>query len=258
MLSACGGSVGDGSVTVTGNVAGLDSLGFRGDSLIAEAERAPVVLDSLRAEARAEMAKAEMGGAAVASATAAGTLNAPAGKARDAAADAGVANAALSAGSLMSRRAQARGDSMARAFAAKLTGAGSGADRAKGDTARGQLVWQGTEPARSVVLRIGNTTVALSGMATTGMSKLVGSEVVVRGVRITPRDIVVSDFFVRAADGVPAYDGVLQPDGSLRLTDGSGVRRVPLPGALQGMSGARVWIAVKDNRPFAYGLIAGR
>lgn len=252
-LAACGG--GDGSVTVNGDVAGLDSLGFRGDSLLAEADRAPLVLDSLRAAARAEMAKAETD---TQSATAAGTLAGPKGRVRDAKTDAGIANAALSAGNVISRRAQARGDSMARAFAAKLTGGGSGADRARGDTLRGQLVWQGTEPVRTVVLRTGSTTVSLSGMATTGMSKLVGSEIVVRGVRITPRDIVVSDYFVRAADGIPAYDGTLQPDGSLRLTDGSGVRRVPLPGSLQGMHGARVWIAVKDNQPYAYGLIAGR
>jgi hypothetical protein len=86
----------------------------------------------------------------------------------------------------------------------------------------------------------------------------VGSEVVVRGVRVSPRDVVVAEYFVRAADGVPAYDGVILGDGSLRLSDGSGVKRVPIPIGMQGMTGARVWVAPKDGKPQAYGLIQAR
>jgi hypothetical protein len=254
VLLACG-SIGDGGVTVKGDIEGLDTLAFRGDSLLAQADRAPMVLDSLRLAAQAEFEQALKdslsGGSRVATGAGDGTLAAPGANERD-------ATGALTAGTIMSKRAQARGDSMARAFAAKMTGGGAGADRAHGDTVRGQLIWQGTEPARSVVLRTAKSTIALSGMATTGMSKLVGSEIVVRGVRITPRDVVVSDFFVRAADGVPAYDGTILPDGGLKLTDGSGTKRVPLPSAMQGLTGARVWVAVKDGRPFAYGLIANR
>lgn len=253
-LVACG-SIGDGGVTVKGDIEGLDTLAFRGDSLLAQADRAPMVLDSLRLAAQADFERAlkdSLGGrTSVATGAGDGTLSAPGANERD-------ATGALTAGTIMSKRAQARGDSMARAFAAKLTGGGTGADRAHGDTIRGQLVWQGTEPARAVVLRTPKFTIALSGMATTGMSKLVGSEVVVRGVRITPRDVVVSDFYVRAADGVPAFDGTILPDGALKLTDGSGTKRVPLPSAMQGLTGARVWVAVKDGRPFAYGLIANR
>lgn len=253
-LFACG-SIGDGGVTVKGDIEGLDTLAFRGDSLLAQADRAPMVLDSLRLAAQAEFEQALKdslgGGSRVATGAGDGTLASPGANVRD-------ATGALTAGTIMSKRAQARGDSMARAFAAKMTGAGAGTDRAHGDTVRGQLIWQGTEPARAVVLRTAQSTIALSGMATTGMSKLVGSEVVVRGVRITPRDVVVSDFYVRAADGVPAFDGTILPDGGLKLTDGSGTKRVPLPSALQGLTGARVWVAVKDGRPFAYGLIANR
>jgi hypothetical protein len=167
------------------------------------------------------------------------------------------ANPGTSAGGIMSRRAQARGDSMAKAFAARLTGSGA-AERARGDSVRGVLVWQGTEPARIVVLRSPTGTVTLSGMATTGLGRLVGSEVVVRGVRISPRDLVVAEYFVRAADGVPAYDGVILEDGSLRMSDGSGVKRVPIPIGMQGMIGARVWVAPQDGKPQAYGLIQAR
>lgn len=261
-LTACGGLT-DGSVTVKGDVEGLDTLALRGDSLLAQAEWTPEQFDAMKREMQEEISKAlhdSLGG------TLSGGL--PDGTSRDAngdarkAADSAVRRATLtvsqSVGSAMSRRAHARGDSMARAFAAQLAGATTGGDRARGDTVRGQLVWQGEEPARVVVLRTGTTTTSLSGMATTGMSKLVGSEVVVRGVRLTPRDVVVSDFFVRAADGVPAYDGTLLPDGSLRLTDGNGIKRVPLPTALQGMSGARVWVAVQGGKPFAFGVIPTR
>lgn len=255
---ACGGQSDD-AVTISGDVAGLDTLALRGEALIAEADRAPSVIDSMLmasqqeirqqfAESLAVVDPAKRSGAT--SASSAGTLG---GAATDKALAGGAAE-----GNAMSRRAQARGDSMARAFAARLAGTGTGADRARADTVRGQLVWNGVEPGRTVVLRAADGNVTLSGMATTGMSKLVGSEVVVRGVRLSPRDVVVSDFFVRAADGVPAYDGTVQADGALRLTDGTGVKRVPLPAAMQGLAGARVWVAVKDGKPYAYGLIQNR
>lgn len=258
-LLGCGG--GD-TVTIRGDVAGLDTLALRGDSLLAEADRAPMFIDSLRTASQEQLKRDLAESLAVIDPTRRapsresgdGTLAAsPAGTPNDV----GVGGAGT-VGGAMSRRAQARGDSMARAFAARLAGGGSGADRARADTMRGQLVWQGTEPARTVVLRGADGVVSLSGMATTGMSKLVGSEVVVRGVRVSPRDLVVSDFFVRAADGVPAFDGTITPDGTLRLSDGSGVKRVPLPAAMQGLAGARVWVAVKDGKPYAYGLIQNR
>jgi hypothetical protein len=261
-LAACGS--GSDTVTIRGDVAGLDTLAFRGDSLVAEANRAPLVIDSLRAASQAELARQLAESLAVidpttrpvGTGTDSGTMGAPRG---DAAAAAAVsrANAGTSAGGVMSRRAQARGDSMAKAFAARLTGSGA-ADRARADSVRGILVWQGTEPARVVVLRAATGTVSLSGMATTGLGRLVGSEVVVRGVRMSPRDLVVAEYFVRAADGVPAFDGVILDDGSLRLSDGSGVKRVPLPAIMQGLTGARVWVAPKDGKPLAYGLIQAR
>ncbi len=269
VLAACGSND---SVTIRGDVAGLDTLALRGDSLIAEANRAPQVVDSLRlasqeaikrqlAESLAVIdptARRAMSGSGDGTLTVPGT-DAPGTSAAGSAAAAAVTggNPGTSAGGIMSRRAQARGDSMAKAFAARLTGSGA-AERSRADSVRGVLVWQGTEPVRTVVLRTPGGALTLSGMATTGLGKLVGSEVVVRGVRVSPRDVVVAEYFVRAADGVPAYDGVILEDGSLRMSDGSGVKRVPLPIAMQGLIGARVWVAPKDGRPQAYGLIRAR
>lgn len=263
LLVACGGNDG---VTIRGDVAGLDTLALRGDSLIAEANRAPMVLDSLRAASQEEIKRQMAESLAMfdpsarrpSTGSSDGPLGGTGGAAGSSAAAAATnANPGTSAGGIMSRRAQARGDSMAKAFAARLTGSGAAA-RARSDSVRGVLIWQGTEPARIVVLRSADGTLTLSGMATTGLGRLVGSEVVVRGVRVSPRDVVVAEYFVRAADGVPAYDGVILEDGSLRLSDGSGVKRVPIPIGMQGMTGARVWVAPKDGKPQAYGLIQAR
>lgn len=258
LLAAASAGCGEGSGTVTikGDIDGLDTLALRGDSLIAAAERAPQTIDSLRQAAKAELEKARL--AAELKSSALGGKAGSAGAAiNTAAVDSAVARVAMSPGNEMSRRAQARGDSMARAFAARVSGANTGS-RTRGDTVRGVLVRQGVEPARTVMLQVGETLVSLSGMATTGMAKLAGTEVVVRGVRISPRDIVVADFFVRANNGVPAYDGVIEANGALRLTDGSGNKRVPLPSTLRGLTGARVWVAVRDGKPTGYGLIAQR
>jgi hypothetical protein len=110
----------------------------------------------------------------------------------------------------------------------------------------------------------GSRVIAMSGMVTTGMQRLAGLEIRIRGVLITPRDVVVSDYLVRAADGVPAYDGKLSSgsDGSyLQLTDGTGRRRLAaVPGPLQGLEGTRVWIALKPGARVAsaYGVIGRR
>jgi hypothetical protein len=231
LLGACGSSEGDG-VTIKGDVAGLDSLATRADSLIANAGKPPVLFDSLPRLADSS-----------ASGVGDGTLAVP-GK------DGGLGT---DAGNEMSRRAQARGDSMAKAIAAQL--AGSNASRSRGDSVRGVLTLIGTEPARQVVLKAGDQTISLSGMATTGLSRLAGAEIVVHGVQVTPRDVVVNDYIVRAAHGAPAFDGLLEEGGTLRLTDGSGAKRVPLPAELRGVSGVRVWVAVKNGAAVAGGVV---
>jgi len=237
----------DKGVTVSGDIPGLDTLGYRGDSLLAQAERGPVDLIDPRTTANDTSAIAGRGSnegtiANVNSASRSGGL-------------------ATTAGQAMSLRAQARGDSMARAIAQRLAGGSDLAGRTRGDSVRGVVTIVGAEPARQVVLRVDGNNIALSGMATSGLGRLAGTEVVVRGVKITPRDIVVSDYLVRASDGVPAWDGTLDEGGGLRLTDGSGRKRLPsVPAALRGMVGARVWVAFKEGSATAdsYGIIGRR
>ena len=154
---------------------------------------------------------------------------------------------------------------MAKASAMRLVAASSG-DRSRGDTVRGIVTLVGTDQARQAVLKTvdGSRIITMSGMATTGMQRLVGLELRIRGVMITPRDVVVSDYVVRAVDGVPAYDGQLTSSSAgsyLQLTDGTG--RKPLaavPPPLQGLQGARVWVAMKPGSRVAskYGVILRR
>lgn len=215
-------------VTISGDIPGLDTLGYRGDSLLAQAERGPVdLMDSLTTMTSATE----------------------------------VAKSGMNAGQSMSLRAQARGDSMARAIAQRLAGGSDLAGRTRGDSVRGVVTMLGAEPARQVVLRVDGNNISLSGMATTGLGRLAGTEVMVRGVKITPRDIVVSDYLVRASAGVPAWDGTLDEDGGLRLTDGSGRKQLPsVPSALRGKVGTRVWVAFRGGRSTAdsYGIIGRR
>ncbi|WP_309673164.1 hypothetical protein [Gemmatimonas sp.] len=236
------------SVTVSGDIPGLDTLGYRGDSLLAQAERGPAdLLDSLAVMQNAsQVAASGSNDGTIANVNSATRASAGFG---------------TTAGQAMSLRAQARGDSMARAIAQRLAGGSDLAGRTRGDSVRGVVTIVGAEPARQVVLRVDGNNISLSGMATTGLGRLAGTEVVVRGVKITPRDIVVSDYLVRSSDGVPAWDGTLDDGGGLRLTDGSGRKRLPsVPSALRGMVGARVWVAFKEGSATAdsYGIIGRR
>ncbi len=243
LWAAC--SRGERGVTISGDVAGLDTIGLRGDSLIARAGRPPLGVDlpSTVADQGSRTGAVPQAGASLRAA-------AP----------------SMPGVNPMTARAHARGDSMAKAFARARAGRVEATGRSRADTVRGVLEMTGVDPARRVVLRstVG-TIVSLSGMATAGMARLVGMEVVIRGVRIAPRDIVVSDFSVRASDGVPAFDGVLsgtpQTGYTLQLTDGTGSKALSeLPSPLREVVGARVWIAFKPGATSsrAYGVIGRR
>ncbi len=236
------------SVTISGDIPGLDTLGYRGDSLLAQAERGPVDL----MDSRTTMTSAtEVAASGMNEGTLANVKSAPRAS----------STLGMTAGQSMSLRAQARGDSMARAIAQRLAGGSDLAGRTRGDSVRGVVTMLGAEPARQVVLRVDGNNISLSGMATTGLGRLAGTEVMVRGVKITPRDIVVSDYLVRASAGVPAWDGTLDEDGGLRLTDGSGRKQLPsVPSALRGKVGTRVWVAFRGGRSTAdsYGIIGRR
>lgn len=245
-----------GSVTVSGDIPGLDTLGYRGDSLLAQAERGPAdLLESIRVAQQQLDPSGRAGDTALSAGATSSSLPSAATREENRRA------AGLTEGEMMSQRAQARGDSMARAIAARLAGGSDLSGRTRGDSVRGIVTLVGAEPARQVVLRVGGNNIALSGMATTGLNRLAGTEVTVRGVQITPRDIVVSDYLVRASNGVPAFDGTLEEGGVLRLTDGSGRKQlVSVPAGLRALLGERVWVAIRNGQTTAdsYGLISRR
>lgn len=249
LLVAC--ASGDEGVSISGDVEGLDTLALRGDSLIAQADR-PLTLESLQFTA----AQRDSAGRLDSTRTSQTTRDSRAGSLD-------VAVAAAIGVNPMTLRAQARGDSMARAGAQRLVGNRTNSGRSGGDTARGVVTLTGVEPARQAALKSGDALIALSGMATRGLTRLEGLEITIRGIKVTPRDLVVTDYIVRSSAGVPAFDGRLEEAAggwALRLTDGSGRKRIPsLPAPLRGLRGARVWIAMRDGAaPAAYGLVADR
>ncbi len=161
-------------------------------------------------------------------------------------------------------RAQILGDSIANAQIEKI--AGQNRVGASGDTVRGVVKMDGSGPGSRPVLLAngGKSTITLTGMGTDGLAQVLGSDVVVRGVRISPRDIVVSGFSVRAVNGIPTIDGRLKKSAagwSIELSDQSGIRKLAaVPEALQAFEGARVWVAeeVNNGMPQLYGVIARR
>ena len=252
VASGCGASD-DGTVVISGDVEGLDTIGFRGDSLIAQAGRLALGVDSpvvLRGEDSVSVGvpvpDSVDPNARMARTAAASGMRAP-------------------GDNPMSRRAMARGDSMAKAAAARLVGRGDAETRARGDTVRGVVTVVGTPPAVQAKLRTSSgALVSLSGMASSGLPRLAGAELVVRGVKVSPRDVVVTDYLVRGMNGMPAYDGTLEGSGggwSLVLTDGSGRKRLDaVPPSLQSAAGARVWVAMREgsSAPAAFGLVGRR
>lgn len=161
-------------------------------------------------------------------------------------------------------RAQVLGDSIANAQAEKL--AGQNRSGLAGDSVRGVVQMDGSGPGSRPILlaNAGKTLITLSGMGTEGLSQVLGFDVVVRGMRISPRDIVVSGFSVRGTNGIPTIDGRLRRSGNgwvVELSDKSGSRPLPsVPQALQAFEGARVWVAeeAKNAAPQLYGVITRR
>ena len=144
--------------------------------------------------------------------------------------------------------------------AAPSPGGGASEAPAAADTLRGTVDVVGSEPATSIVLRMdgGSRDVTLLGDRAV-LGPLVGIEVAVWGALERPGAFRVERVEVRASGGVPAVDGVLARQGAgwvLVTHDG---RRLPvarLPASLEGMEGARVWLAGPlDRTPDSSGLI---
>lgn len=162
-------------------------------------------------------------------------------------------------------RAEELGDSIARARANELVQ--QTRTEVKIDTVRGEVRLEGSGPSGRPILMAdkGRTKIALTGMGTDGLSQIVGSEVVVRGMLASPHDIVVSGYSVRAVNGIPAIDGrLVQPlsgGWAIEMSDRSGTRKLTtVPQALTAFEGGRVWIAEEPGKGGAqlYGIISRR
>ena len=254
VVTACGEP--KGSVTIRGDAPGLDSMGRVGDQLAAQLGSGPPSIDSIRAQLDATIRAAQQRGMADST---------PVGGAFDTTNPLPSPSRSSDAGDIMTRRAHARGDSMAKAAAARFSGGVNGKGVAKGDTIRGVVTLVGTGAAKQVVLRTigGASTVTLSGMATNGLAQLAGTEIMVRGLKTSPRDIVVLSYVVRAVGGIPAWDGVLQLTGGqwmLRLTEGGFKKVANVPEVLRSRPGARIWMSIRSgsSRPEAFGAIPSR
>lgn len=131
------------------------------------------------------------------------------------------------------------------------------------DTLRGTVRIVGSEPGTSIVLEPagGGAPVTLEGERTV-LERLSGIEVAVEGEPLPPGRFRVARVRVRAANGIPAVDGVLAREGGRDvLVMHDGTRRVVarLPEALRGRTGARIWLAGPlDGDIDAFGIIADR
>jgi hypothetical protein len=232
-LTACTAEPAGKEVVLSGDIPGLDSMASRGDSLIARTERGDVLGDPAPAKPVVDTAAPAK---PVVEPPAAGPP--PAQRVPEAEA------------TRMMARARARADSMTRS-----PSAGQRTVTIPGDTVRGTLVPAQEGGGTKVALRADGRLIQLSGVGTTGLTALNGTEVMLRGVRVTPRDLVVTAYLVRGWNGLPAVDGTILPDGSLRATDGSGIIRGVVPQLLRSRTGARVWIALRGGQPVQFDLI---
>lgn len=144
------------------------------------------------------------------------------------------------------------------------------------DTARGIIRRVGNDPVSVLVLMSGEganaKVLALAGPQLAQLDRASGLEVSVAGVLTDERNVTASPrgafvfqvrhFFVRAADGQPAVDGVLNfQNGTYFLVAANGVKRdVPnLPIALRSEVGARIFlVGPLDRAPSAFGILADR
>ncbi|MBC8087613.1 MAG: hypothetical protein H7Z40_10115 [Phycisphaerae bacterium] len=137
---------------------------------------------------------------------------------------------------------------------------------ASADSSRGLIQFNVNVPGTRPVLMVdgGRISVSLTGIGVDGLSALNGADVMVHGMRVSPRDIVVSSYSVRAVGGFAVLDGQLQRgekgDWNIALADRSGTRTLSsIPEALQTALGARIWIdASNTTRPQTFGIITRR
>jgi hypothetical protein len=143
------------------------------------------------------------------------------------------------------------------------------------DTARGIVRRVGNDPVSVLVLASGQganaSVLALRGSSLAELKRTTGLEVTVVGVRTDERNLAASPrgafvfdvrhFFVRAAGGQPAVDGILNfQNGTYFLVTATGVRHdvAHLPAALRSEVGARIFlVGPLDRAPSAFGILSG-
>lgn len=130
---------------------------------------------------------------------------------------------------------------------------------AAADTVHGTVLVVGADPITSIILRTGNGRIRLEGAAAAPLRRATRLDVAVHG-RLEGETMVVAGFRVRAADGLPAADGVLEVHADtavLATADGRQPRWVPIPSSLRARAGAWVWIAGPiGGEPQAWGVLA--
>ena len=124
------------------------------------------------------------------------------------------------------------------------------------DTARGVIALVGAEPMVRVTLR-GDPRGTLTLAGAPSLSTLSGLELWVVGRQ---RDGVfeVKEFAVRAADGVPAIDGVLTERAgalSLVLPNGRSTAIAGAPAAIRPFIGKRIWVTLSNGEVQTFGVI---
>lgn len=124
------------------------------------------------------------------------------------------------------------------------------------DTARGVIALVGADPMIRVTLR-GDPRGTLTLIGAPSLSTLSGLELWVAGRQ---RDGVyeVKEFAVRAADGVPAIDGVLTERAgalSLVLANGDTAAITSAPAAIRPFIGKRIWVTLSNGEVQTFGVI---
>jgi hypothetical protein len=139
-------------------------------------------------------------------------------------------------------------------------GTGPPAGGAGPDSLRGTVSVVGSEPATSVAIQTGDGRAFTLLGERPALDRLAGLEVAVWGVAAGPvpslprEGFRVERFAVRASDGVPAVDGVVQPDGTLLTAEG---HRQALTGLSAYAPGTRLWVvADAAGRVSVHGVIA--
>lgn len=144
---------------------------------------------------------------------------------------------------------------MARSPAMALHPTGAPAQVTPPDTARGIIAVVGADPVTQVMLGRDRSRIVLRGPLRQTLARLSGMEVWVEGAAGAPAlggvpTLIPARFIVRAIDGRPVVDGVLEVSArGIRLVgqDGAVHSIDHVPAALAELAGHRVWVLLNPR-----------